>query len=123
MATLLAEEAQGYPRAHDAIEMFCYRVRKYIGAYLAVLGQVEAVVFGGGIGERAPEIRRRICEPLEPIGLRIDAARNTALVGAEGKFSSDSSQIAAYVIPSDEERVIARDTFNLVSRAQKHASP
>jgi acetate kinase len=123
MATLLHEEAQGHPRAQDAIEMFCYRVRKYIGAYLAVLGEVQAVLFGGGIGERAPEIRRRICEPLAPIGLRIDAARNAALVGGEGKFTSDSSQIAAYVIPSDEERIIARDTFDLLSRPHEHASP
>jgi len=122
MATLLDEEAQGHPRAHDAVEMFCYRVRKYIGAYLAVLGQMNAVVFGGGIGERAAEIRRRICEPLEPIGLQIDAARNAALVGVEGKFSSDSSQIAAYVIPSDEARIIARDTFDLLSRPHEHTS-
>jgi acetate kinase len=122
MAALLDEEAQGYPRAHDAIELFCYRVRKYIGAYLAVLGQVQAVVFGGGIGERAPEIRRRICEPLRLIGLRIDAARNAALGGGEGKFSSDSSPIAAYVIPSDEQRIIARDTFDLLSRPHEHAS-
>jgi acetate kinase len=123
MAALLDEEAQGYPRAHDAIELFCYRARKYIGAYLAVLGQVRAVVFGGGIGERAPEIRRRICEPLAPLGLQIDTARNAALVGAEGKFSSDSSKIAAYVIPSDEERIIARDTFDLVSRTERPTSP
>ena len=122
MATLLDEEAQGHPRAHDAVEMFCYRVRKYIGAYLAVIGQMNAVVFGGGIGERAPEIRRRICEPLEPIGLRIDAACNATLIGSEGTFSSDSSQIAAYVIPSDEARIIARDTFDLLSRPHKHTS-
>ncbi len=121
MATLLDEEAQGHPRAHDAVEMFCYRVRKYIGAYRAVLGQMHAVVFGGGIGERAPEIRRRICEPLEPLGLHVDAARNAALIGGEGTFSSDSSQVAAYVIPSDEARIIARDTFDLLSRTHEPA--
>jgi acetate kinase len=118
MAALLQQEAQGNERAHDAIEMFCYRVRKYIGAYLAVLGHVQAVVFGGGIGARAPEVRRRICEPLSPIGLHVDLARNVALVGAEGKFSSNSSQIAAYVIPTDEERIIARDTFDLLTHAR-----
>ena len=116
MAQLLVEESQGYPRAHEAIELFCYRIRKYIGAYLAVLGRIDAVVFGGGIGERAPEVRRRICEPLEPIGLRIDAERNAALTGGEGMFSRESSGIAAYVTPSDEERIIARDTFDLLAR-------
>lgn len=120
MATLLAEEAQGYPRAHDAIEMFCYRVRKYVGAYIAVLGGAQSLVFGGGIGERSPEIRRRICEPLEPLGLHLDGERNSALNGAEGRFSADDSRIAAWVIPSDEERIIARDTFNLLTRTQLH---
>ena len=120
MAALLAEEAQGHPRAHDAIEMFCYRARKYIGAYVAVLGRVDAVVFGGGIGERSPEIRRRICEPLEPLGIRIDGERNTAMIGAEGRISANDSRIAAWVIPSDEERIIARDTFDLLARTQRH---
>lgn len=116
MAALLEQEAQGHPGAHAAVEMFCYRVRKYIGAYLAVLGQAQAVVFGGGIGERAPGVRRRICEPLEPLGLAIDAAANAALVGADGRFSSGDSPIAAWVIGSDEEQVIARDTFALLAR-------
>jgi acetate kinase len=114
MATLLGQEAQDHPRARDAIEMFCYRVRKYVGAYVAVLGRVDAIVFGGGIGERSAEIRRRICEPLEPLGVRIDGERNTALTGGEGRCSTDDSRIAAWVIPSDEERIIARDTYDLL---------
>jgi acetate kinase len=117
MAVLLGKEAEGDQRAHEAIEMFCYRGRKYIGAYLAVLGEAQSVVFGGGIGEHSPEIRRRICEPLEPLGLQIDGARNAALVGSEGRFSRDGSPISAWVIPSDEERIIARDTFDLLSRS------
>ena len=123
MATLLEEETEGHPRAHDAIEMFCYRVRKYIGAYIAVLGQVQAVVFGGGIGEHSAEIRRRICEPLEPLGLRLDSVLNVALTGAEGRFGSHASPIAAWVIPSDEERIIARDTFHVLSRLSTPRSP
>ena len=123
MATLLEEETEGHPRAHDAIEMFCYRVRKYIGAYIAVLGHVQAVVFGGGIGERSPEIRRRICEPLEPLGLRLDSALNAALTGAEGRFSSEASPIASWVIPSDEERIIARDTFDVLLRSLSSRRP
>jgi acetate kinase len=119
MAALLEEEAQGHPRAHDAIEMFCYRVRKYIGAYVAVLGGADAIVFGGGIGERSPEIRRRICEPLESLGVRIDAERNAALTGAEGRFSGEGSLLAAWAIKSDEERVIATDTYELLVRMRR----
>jgi acetate kinase len=116
MAILLSDEAQGHPRANAAIEMFCYRVRKYIGAYIAVLGHVDAIVFGGGIGERAGEIRRRIIEPLEPVGVRIDDERNESLKGTEGRIGADDSRIAVWVIPSDEERVIAKDTFDLLGR-------
>jgi acetate kinase len=116
MAALLEQEAQGEPRALAAIEMFCYRVRKYIGAYMAVLGKTQAIVFGGGIGERSPEVRRRICEPLEALGILIDQRANLSLNGAEGRFSADASPIAAWVIPSDEERVIARDTYDTLTR-------
>ncbi len=115
MATLLAEETQGHPRAHAAIEMFCYRVRKYIGAYLAVLAGAQAIVFGGGIGERSAEIRRRICEPLAPLGLGIDVEKNASL-GGEGSLHASGSRIAAYVIATDEERIIARDTYDVLSR-------
>ena len=114
MAHLLDQEARGDERAHAAIELFCYRARKYIGAYMAVLGVPQAVVFGGGIGEHAPAVRRRITEPLAPLGIEIDIEANDALVGAEGRFSTDASRISAYVIPSDEERIIAKDTYDLL---------
>ena len=115
MRELLRAEADGDARAHLAVEMFCYRVRKYIGAYIAVLGQPQAVVFGGGIGERSPQVRRRICEPLAPLGLRMDAGRNAAIDG-DGRFDAPGSPIAAYVIRSDEESIIARDTYTRLSR-------
>ena len=120
MATLLEEEAQGRPHANEAIEMFCYRARKYIGAYLAVLGRADAILFGGGIGERSPEVRRRICEPLEPLGLHIDHGRNAALTESEGPFHSAGSPIAAWVVPTDEERVIARDTFDCLTGGRQN---
>jgi acetate kinase len=118
MAAVLAAAAAGDQGAAAAVDLFCYRVRKYIGAYIAVLGTVQAVVFGGGIGERAPEIRRRICEPLAPLGLALERERNAALTGDEGRFSTDASAIAAYVIPSDEERIIATETLGVLSRTQ-----
>jgi acetate kinase len=115
MATLLRKEDAGDERAHLAIEMFCYRVRKQIGAYLAALGTLRAVAFGGGIGEQAPEIRRRICAPLAPLGIQIDDARNAALRGADGRFSVEDSVIEAWVIVTDEETVIARDTYSVLA--------
>lgn len=115
MRDLLEAERAGDEGAALAVEMFCYRARKYIGAYLAALGGADAVVFGGGIGEHAPEIRARICRPLEPLGLQIDAGLNAALVGQEGAFSAEDSFVAAYVVHVDEANIIARDTFALLS--------
>ena len=98
------------PRARLAVAMFCYRARKYVGAYLAALGGADAVVFTGGIGEHVPEVRAEICRGMGWCGLAVDEARNRATVGAEGRISADGARIAALVIPSDEERVIAGDT-------------
>ncbi|MEX5214758.1 MAG: acetate/propionate family kinase [Nitrospiraceae bacterium] len=101
-------------RAEFAIDLFCYRARKYLGAYLAVLGGADAVVFGGGIGENAPEIRTRICRDMDWCGLKLDPNRNRASVGlAPGqaaRISMDNSQPAAYVVAADEETWIARET-------------
>jgi acetate kinase len=110
MRELLAAEAQGNTRVALAINMFCYRVRKYIGAYLAALNGAEALVFGGGIGEHAPGIRARICAQMEWCGLTLDATRNTAAQGTEARISADAARLHAYVIPVDEASVIARDT-------------
>jgi acetate kinase len=102
-------------RARLAIEIFCYRARKYIGAYLAAMGGADAIVFTGGIGENAPEIRARICEGFEWAGLELDQERNTKCTGGcEGLISTDSSRLAAYTIPTDEELLIARDTVRCV---------
>src|SRR5439155_15529515 len=97
-----------------AVEMFCYRARKYIGAYLAALGGADAIVFGGGIGEHAPYIRARICEDMDWCGLRLDPARNTAPSGAEARISADDARIGAYVIPVDESALIAQYTYETI---------
>jgi len=105
-------------RARFAVELFCYRVRKYLGAYLAVLGGAEAVIFGGGIGEHAPEIRERICRNMEWCGLRLDPNRNQSVVGLPqgraAKISTDDSSPAAYVVAADEESWIAKETVRCV---------
>jgi acetate kinase len=107
---LLAAEARN-PRARLAVELFCYRVRKTIGAYLAVLGGADAVLFTGGVGLHLAAIRERICAPLAWSGLRLDSARNEAARdGAAACIGAADAGIQSYVLPSDEERIIAWDT-------------
>ena len=101
-------------RAHLAVEMFCYRARKYIGAYLAAMGGADAIVFTGGIGENSPEIRARICDGLAWAGLTLDPARNTAATKQARLITTDASTLAAYLIPTDEELLIARDTVRVI---------
>jgi acetate kinase len=98
-----------------AIEMFCYRI-KYIGAYLAVLGGINAIVFGGGIGENSPEVRARICSGFEWCGLRLDNNRNLAAIGKEAAIHAAGAGIGVYVVPVDEALVIARDTLDCLLR-------
>jgi acetate kinase len=116
MRDLLAEEAEHDDRrARLAIELFCQRVKKYIGAYLAELGGAEAVVFAGGIGENAPAVRARICSGLEWLGLELDPRKNAELTGGRaGPISREGSRLAAWVVPTDEELLIARDTVRVV---------
>ena len=102
-------------RVRLAIEVFCYRARKYIGAYLACMGGADAVVFTGGIGENSADIRARICSGLEWAGLHLDARRNEETVGREGMISRDDSGLLAYAIPTDEELLIARDTVQVIA--------
>jgi acetate kinase len=102
------------PRARLAVEVFCYRARKYLGAYLAVLGGTEAVIFSGGIGENSPLVREKICGGMTWCGLLLDKNQNDSLIGAEGRTSRADSRLHVYVIPSDEEVVIACDTALLV---------
>ena len=116
MRELFAEaEENNDRRARLAIEIFCYRARKYIGAYLAAMGGADAIVFTGGIGENAADVRARICDGLQWLGLELDAGRNGQLYGGrEGLASKDESRLRAFVIPTDEELLIARDTVRCV---------
>ena len=120
----LLNAAEGKPdsRAALALDIFCYRVRKYIGAYLAVLGGADALVFGGGIGERAAVIRARICDGMDWCGIRLDPARNQAVVdlnsGDAMKISEEDAPLACYVAGVDEEVEIARATLECVRKGQ-----
>ncbi len=114
MRELLRAESQGDEKAALAIEMFCYRVKKQIGAYLSALGGAEAIIFGGGIGENSPLVRSRICAGMEWCGMAIDENRNEAMIGTEGKISAEKSKVQVYVIPVHEEAIIARNTLRLL---------
>ncbi len=116
MRELLAEvDDNGDRRAGLAIDVFCYRVKKYLGAYIAAMNGADAIVFAGGIGENAPEIRARACAGLEWLGITVDVEKNAALVGKEGRFDGPGSRVELRVIPTDEELLIARDTRQVVA--------
>jgi acetate kinase len=119
MRELLKEiEEHDDRRARLAVDVFCYRVRKYIGAYLAVLDGADAIVFAGGIGENAADVRARICTGLEWLGIAFDESANASLTnGREGRFGAPGSRVELWVIPTDEELLIARDTWRVVTGA------
>ena len=108
---LLAAEATDV-RAAEAVALFCYQTKKWIGAYAAALGGLDTLVFSAGIGEHSAEIRRRICAGLDFLGLALDEKRNAA--GAP-LISSDDSRVAVHVIPTNEELMIARATRRVLT--------
>lgn len=114
MRELLGASEKGDGQAKLAIEVFCYRIRRYIGAYSAALGHVDGLIFTGGIGENAPLVREKACERLAEMGFLIDPARNQSTLAREGEISADSSRARVMVIPTNEELLIARDTFRCV---------
>jgi acetate kinase len=121
MRDLVARAGQD-PRARLAVEVFCHRARKYLGAYLAVLGGAPAVVFTGGIGAHQPEIRRRICADMAWCGLTLDDAKNRATVGVEGTISAPGAAVRVLVIPADEERMIAREVAATLAAAGREVT-
>ncbi|MHC4496498.1 MAG: acetate/propionate family kinase [Planctomycetota bacterium] len=110
---------EGNDRAKLAIDIFCYRIKKYIGAYAAVLGQVDAIVFTGGIGENSVFLRSQICEDLKQIGVELDQAANEATVANEDQISTRDSGIKVFVIPTNEQAAIANDTFKLTKSGHR----
>ncbi|MCO5937443.1 acetate/propionate family kinase, partial [Mucilaginibacter sp. RB4R14] len=104
MEELLQSRHTDHPVA-EAIDFFCYQTRKYIGAYAAVLGGLDTLVFSGGIGEHAPEVRKMICTGLQFLGIELDKKKNTK---NEAIISKDTSKVVVRVIPTNEELMIAR---------------
>ena len=114
MRELLKAQERGDEQAKLAIDVFAYRIRRYIGAYAAALGRVDGLIFTGGIGENAPLVREKACERLSDLGFLIDPARNNQVLGKEGEISADISRARVMVVPTNEELLIARDTFRCV---------
>lgn len=114
MRDIEAEAAKGNKRAQLALDMYCYSVKKYIGAYAAALGGVDAIAFAGGIGENGVALRAKILSDLEFMGVKLDPERN-ASGPAERVISADDSKVIVFVIPTNEELIVARETAKLVS--------
>lgn len=119
MRAVLERAARGDADAELALRVYCHRLKKYIGAYAAVLGRLDALVFTAGVGENAAEVRRRVCEGLELIGVRIDEGKNGAVRrGEAADVSAGGSAARVLVIPTDEEREIALQTLALVTAGE-----
>src|SRR5262249_35042443 len=100
-------------RCAEAVDAFCYQAGKWIGALTAALGGLDALVFAGGIGEHAPEVRARLCEPLKYLGIDIDESRNRANAAV---ISADRAQVHVRVIRTDEEQIIGRDVCRVLQQ-------
>ena len=114
MRDIMAGKREGKERETYAFDMFAYRVKKYIGAYAAAMGGVDAILFTGGIGENAWWQRQEICRGLEFLGAEIDEKQNEAMAGQDGIISKESSRVKILSVTTDEELVIAQDTYSIV---------
>ena len=113
---ILEAASKGNERAKLAFEIYCYRVKKFIGAYAAAMGGVDAIVFTAGAGENSPEVREKSVEGLEFLGIKIDKDKNNAAIGIEKDISTEDARVRTLVIPTNEELVIALETERIVRR-------
>jgi len=116
MRILLEESRRGNERARLAVEVFCHRVRRYVGAFYAILNGADALIFTGGIGENAPTVRAAVCRRLEALGIALDEDRNLSAAGSEAEISAAGARTQVWVIPTNEELLIARETAQCLSR-------
>jgi acetate kinase len=117
MREVLEKEASGDPQARAALEVYTYRIRKYLGAYYALLGRLDAVVFTAGIGEHSPPIRERCCRGLAHLGLEIDEERNTRPDNDVRDISAPRGAVRILVVPTNEELKIAEETMKVLVAA------
>jgi acetate kinase len=117
MRDVQQREAAGDVRARLALDVYIYRMRKYIGAYMAALGHVDAIVFTAGVGENSPDIRKRACEGLQALGVELDEARNRANATGARPIHRQGAPLAIWVVPTDEELEIAEETLRCLFSA------
>jgi acetate kinase len=116
MKDLIEDAESGGKKAALAIEVYCYRLMKYIASYTAVMSGCDALVFTGGIGENAPLIRSKSLENLEFMGYKLDEEKSESAIRIEADISADDSKVRILVVPTNEELVIATDTYEIVSK-------
>ncbi|HHY14262.1 MAG TPA: acetate/propionate family kinase [Thermoanaerobacterales bacterium] len=104
----------GIESAKLAIDVFCYEIKKYIGSYIAILGGIDAIAFAGGIGENGIKIREKVCKNLDHLGISIDIGKNRGLENIERLISDEDSKVKVFVIPTNEEIVVARECIKLL---------
>jgi acetate kinase len=120
MRDIISEAEKGNPSAALALDVYCYRIRKYIGAYAAALGGLDAIIFTAGIGENSPVVRKKSCENLEFLGITIDDAKNEQASSSQAKeIQTDDSEVKVFAIRTNEELVIALDTKRVIQEARE----
>lgn len=107
---------QGNERAKLALAMYEYRIKKYVGSFIAAMGGVDVIVFTGGVGENSPETRQAVCNNMEFLGIELDESKNKGLRGKEALLTTEGSKVKVVVIPTDEELMIATDTYELTTK-------
>ena len=117
MREIESAAAEGNKRAQLALNMYNYRIKKYIGAYIAVMGGVDAIVLTAGVGENCEKMRRMIFAGLQPLGIILDEEKNRQR-GFEREISADNSAVKIIIIPTNEEYMIALDTFRIVEESE-----
>jgi acetate kinase len=119
MRDIIAESQKGNLGAQLALDVYCYRIRKYIGAYSVAMGGLDALVFTAGVGENSPRVRKKCCENLKFLGIQIDDEKNEEAKGVEAEIQTDDSLVKVLCIPTNEELVIALDTKRIIEETKE----
>ncbi|MDE5948803.1 MAG: acetate kinase, partial [Prevotella sp.] len=114
MREIDAAEYTGDEKAVLALDMYNYRIKKYVGAYAAAMGGVDIIVFTAGVGENQDNMREYVCKGMEWMGVKLDAEKNATIHGEEAVISAPDSKVTVVVVPTDEELMIATDTMDLL---------
>ncbi|OPX36874.1 MAG: hypothetical protein B1H12_06215 [Desulfobacteraceae bacterium 4484_190.2] len=116
MREVIRKKDAGEVRAEIAIKLYCYRIKKYIGAYFAALGSLNTIIFTAGIGENSPYIREKCCRGLHKLGIEIDAERNNKSGKEIREISLEGSEVRILVVPTNEELKIAQETEKVIEK-------